>query len=69
MAQVHKARMKSTGQICAIKLQYPELKWQTKFDIFALRQISKLANKLCRWKQYTGIDFVKFMGHFEKSLF
>ena len=61
--------MKSTGNTCAIKLQYPELKWQTKIDVFALRQISKLANKLCKYKDFTGIDFVKFMSHFEKSLF
>lgn len=68
LAQVHKARKKATGEICAVKLQYPELKWQTKIDIFVIRQISKLANRLCRYYKYTGVDFVKFMAHFEKSL-
>lgn len=61
--------MKSNGMMCAIKFQYPELRWQTKIDIFVLRQISKLANRLCKYYDYTGVDFVHFMGHFEKSLF
>ena len=33
-----------------------------------IRKLTKLANKLCHYYEYKGIDFDKFMDHFEKGL-
>ena len=68
LAQVHKAKLKETGEIVVIKIQYPKLRLQTNIDLKVIRILSRLANKMCRYYEYTGIDFAKFMQHFEKGL-
>jgi aarF domain-containing kinase len=68
LAQVHKAKLRSNGHIVALKLQYPNLRFQTKLDLWVIRQLTKAANKLAAYYEYTGLDFTKFLQHFEKSL-
>ena len=41
---------------------------QTKLDLFVIRKLAKMANYLCRMYEYRGIDFDKFLNHFEKGL-
>mmetsp|Transcript_34145 Transcript_34145/g.42220 ORF Transcript_34145/g.42220 Transcript_34145/m.42220 type:complete len:177 (+) Transcript_34145:761-1291(+) len=52
----------------ALKMQYPNLRVQTKVDLFVIRRLTKLANKICHQYDYKGIDFDKFLNHFEKGL-
>ena len=52
----------------ALKIQYPNLRVQTKLDLFVIRRIAKLSNYLCAYYDYKGIDFDKFLNHFEKGL-
>ena len=33
-----------------------------------IRRLTKMANYVCRQYGYTGIDFDKFLNHFEKGL-
>ncbi|MBC7419368.1 MAG: AarF/ABC1/UbiB kinase family protein [Bdellovibrio sp.] len=42
MGQVHKARVKATGEIVAIKIQYPDLEKAIDSDISALKKLLKL---------------------------
>jgi predicted unusual protein kinase regulating ubiquinone biosynthesis (AarF/ABC1/UbiB family) len=48
LAQVHKAKLKSTGEVVAVKLQFPRLRMQTKYDLFVIRHLIDLANWLCK---------------------
>jgi len=41
---------------------------QMKVDLFVIRGLTKMANSLCRYYGYSGIDFEKFLSHFEKGL-
>ena len=41
---------------------------QTKLDLFVIRKLAKMANYLCARYDYKGIDFDKFLNHFEKGL-
>ena len=68
LAQVHKVKCRRTGDIMALKIQYPNLRVQTKLDLFVIRRIAKLSNYLCAYYDYKGIDFDKFLNHFEKGL-
>lgn len=68
LAQVHKVKFRETGEIMALKIQYPKLRVQTKLDLFVIRNLAKMANYLCRVYDYKGIDFEKFLNHFEKGL-
>lgn len=52
----------------ALKIQYPHLRFQTKIDLFVIRKLTKMANTLCGYYDYKGIDFDKFLNHFEKGL-
>ena len=44
LAQVHKVKDIRTGEIMALKIQYPHLRWQTKIDLFVIRRLTKMAN-------------------------
>ena len=68
LAQVHKVKCRRTGDLMALKIQYPNLRVQTKLDLFVIRRLIKLANWLCHKYDYKGIDFDKFLNHFEKGL-
>jgi predicted unusual protein kinase regulating ubiquinone biosynthesis (AarF/ABC1/UbiB family) len=64
LAQVHKATLK-TGEVVAVKLQYPTLRVQMKIDLFVLRQLTKWANYLAKRWEYKGFNFTKYLAHFE----
>jgi predicted unusual protein kinase regulating ubiquinone biosynthesis (AarF/ABC1/UbiB family) len=68
LAQVHRARLKKTGEVVAVKLQYPSLRIQTKIDLFIIRKLIDFSNWLCKYYKYESIDFRKFNEHFERSL-
>lgn len=68
LAQVHRATLKESGQVVAVKLQYPILRIQFKYDLLVMRQLSKVANRVLKHWGYKGFDFVKYQAHFEKGL-
>lgn len=68
IAQVHKAKLKSTGEVVAVKLQFPRLRVQTKLDMFVIRKLINFANYMCKYYEYSGMDFQKFNQHFEQSI-
>lgn len=68
LAQVHRAKYRKSGEIMAVKIQYPQLRMQTWLDLWVIRKLTKVANRLCRWYEYRGLDFTKFLNHFEKGL-
>lgn len=65
---MHKAKYRATGEVVAVKIQYPNLRVQTKLDLFVIRRLTKMANYLTSRYGYSGIDFDKFLNHFEKGL-
>lgn len=68
LAQVHRVKYRETGEIMALKMQYPNLRVQTKIDLFVIRKLAKMANVICRRYEYKNLDFDKFLNHFEKGL-
>ena len=68
LAQVHRARLRATGEEVAVKLQFPRLRVQTKYDLWVIRKLISLANYLCKRYDFQGIDFSKFNEHFQESL-
>jgi predicted unusual protein kinase regulating ubiquinone biosynthesis (AarF/ABC1/UbiB family) len=60
--------LKETGEVVAVKLQFPRLRMQTKYDLFVIRKLIDFANYLCTRYNFSGIDFRKFNEHFENSL-
>lgn len=49
LAQVHKAKLRETGEVVAVKLQFPRLRTQTKYDLFVIRKLINFANWLCEY--------------------
>lgn len=45
LAQVHRARLRSTGEIVAVKIQHPQIKQNTAGDLF----ICEMAGSLCEY--------------------
>lgn len=37
LAQVHKAKLRKSGEVVAVKLQYPTLRFQMRIDLFVMR--------------------------------
>ena len=58
LAQVHKARLK-TGEIVAVKIQYPFLRAQTSADFVVLKGITHICNFLMRMNDFKDIDLIK----------
>ena len=55
LAQVHRARLASNGEEVAIKMQYPFLKIQSKWDLFILKHLTNLCSYLS--KRFKNVDF------------
>eukprot|EP00347_Sterkiella_histriomuscorum_P003302 403364806 len=68
IAQVHRAKLKDTGEIVAVKLQFPRLRVQTRLDMFVIRKLIGFANWMCKYYDYQGMDFQKFNQHFQQSI-
>lgn len=68
LAQVHRAVLKSDGREVAVKLQYPQLKVQTKIDLFVLKILINMSHKAALYFNNKSIDFRKFNEHFRMSL-
>ena len=39
-----------------------------RLDLFVIRRLGRMANWLCAKYDHKGIDFEKFLNHFEKGL-
>lgn len=46
LAQVHRAKLRETGEEVAVKLQYPQLRTQMKVDLWVLKQLFNLSYKV-----------------------
>ena len=68
LAQVHRARLRATGEEVAVKLQFPTLRMQTRYDLYVIKKLIASANWLCKRYNFQGIDFSKFNEHFQASL-
>ena len=64
LAQVHKAKLKS-GEIVAVKLQYPFLTTQTPTDFVVLKQIMHVCNFLLKWYDFKDVDLLKIWETFK----
>jgi len=67
LAQVHKAKLKNGPEV-AVKLQFPFLKVQTKYDLMVIEWISKFLNQVLKWNSYENIDLVKNFDVFSCAL-
>lgn len=63
LAQVHKAKLKS-GEVVAVKIQYPFLASQTIGDFKVIRQLTKLCNFALKVYDHDDIDLLKLWTTF-----
>ena len=68
LAQVHRAVLKSNGQEVAVKIQYPQLRVQTKLDLLVLKLLINGSHRAAVYYENKSIDFRKFNDHFRMSL-
>ncbi|KAI8832661.1 ABC1 family-domain-containing protein [Chytriomyces cf. hyalinus JEL632] len=78
IAQVHRARVKGTGELVAVKVQKPEVKVQVEMDLFAFRVVVSVLERLfdlpMSWTVKTiehhlrqELDFVRECRNAEKA--
>ena len=67
LAQVHKATLK-TGEVVAVKLQYPKLRCQYHLDMFIISRLVKASNWMCDIMGARSINFEEFLEHFAVGL-
>ena len=68
LAQVHRAVLLETGQEVAVKLQYPFLRLQSKYDLMILQKITEFCNYLLKRKKYEDIDLMKLFHTWTDTL-
>ena len=68
LAQVHKARLSSNNKEVAIKMQYPFLKIQSKWDLFILKNLTNLCSYLSKQFKNVDFDFVKLFNEWTSTL-
>lgn len=51
-----------------MKIQYPQLRVQTKIDLFVLKLLINMSNKIARYYDDQTMDFRRFNDHFRMSL-
>jgi len=68
LAQVHRAILKDTGEEVAVKLQYPQLKVQTKIDLLVLKFLIHMSYRVAQYYDNQAIDFRRFNNHFNQSI-
>ncbi|KAM3134993.1 hypothetical protein pb186bvf_012817 [Paramecium bursaria] len=63
LAQVHKARLRETGELVAVKVQFPYLEKQYPRDLFVINKIAQFCDFVV--KEY---NFTNIFQNFQKSL-
>ena len=51
-----------------MKLQYPQLRVQTKLDLFVIKTLINLSWRVAKYCENDAIDFRRFNSHFQKSI-
>ena len=64
LAQVHRAQLK-TGEVVAVKIQYPFLAAQTSTDFVVLKLLTHVCNWLLRMNDFQDVDLLKIWGTFK----
>jgi predicted unusual protein kinase regulating ubiquinone biosynthesis (AarF/ABC1/UbiB family) len=59
LAQVHRAVLAGSGKIVALKVQYPFLKIQSKWDLFVLGKITQFCSFLLNRNRKSELDLIK----------
>lgn len=59
LAQVHKAELASNFREVAVKIQFPFLRAQSKWDLIVLRRITNFCDYLMRKWDYKEVDLLK----------
>ena len=65
---MHKAILAENGKEVALKVQYPFLKVQSKWDILVLGKIAKFCNYLVNRSRKEGFDFIKIYDTWTDTL-
>jgi aarF domain-containing kinase len=68
LAQVHRGRLASNGKEVAIKMQYPFLGLQSKWDLLMLKQITQICNFLVKCTKNAEFDFIKLFNEWTATL-
>lgn len=68
LAQVHRAKLAGTNQDVAIKLQYPFLMIQSKWDLIMLKKLTQFCNYLIRKRKNNEFDFIKLYDEWTSTL-
>ena len=67
LAQVHRAVLRENNQEVAVKIQFPTLKLQTKYDMIVAKWWVRLVDKVANHLNFQGIDLKKLYKDFEES--
>ena len=62
LAQVHRAKLAQNGKEVAIKMQYPFLRVQSKWDLIILKHLTNLCHYLGKKFKNSDFDFVKLFN-------
>lgn len=68
LAQVHKAELASNFREVAVKIQFPFLRTQSKWDLSVLRKITNFCNYLMIKWDYKEIDLLKLFDTWTSTL-
>lgn len=68
LAQVHKAKLGFNGKSVAVKIQYPFLKTQSKWDLWILGHIAHFCNYLMIKNDYKEVDLLKIFNTWTSTL-
>lgn len=67
LAQVHKAVLKENNQEVAVKIQFPTLKLQTKYDMMVASFWISLTDRVAKYLNFRGINLYKLYSDFQES--
>lgn len=68
LAQVHKAKLGYNGKTVAVKIQYPFLRKQSKWDLWMLGHITRLCNDLMVRNNYKEVDLLRIFETWTSTL-
>ena len=68
LAQVHKAKLGYNGKSVAVKIQYPFLRTQSKWDLWILGGITNFCSYLMIKNEYKDVDLIKIFKTWAETL-
>ena len=68
LAQVHKAKLGYNGKSVAVKIQYPFLRAQSKWDLWILTHITNFCNYLMLKNNYKEVDLLSIFDTWTSTL-